>query len=124
MKTSLKALGMLLCLSLIITSAIFVQRTEARDKDSEHITFREPVTVAGTTLQPDTYKVVWNEANGSDVQVTFMKGSKTMATTTAKLVVESSLYDGAVETKTSPDNAKVLGRISWKKKALVFQPGS
>ena len=82
------------------------------------------MTVAGTTLQPDTYKVVWNEASGSDVQVTFMKGSKTMATTTAKLVVESSLYDGAVETKTSPDNAKVLERISWKKKALVFQPGS
>jgi len=124
MKTTLKALGISLCLSLILTSAVFVQRSEARDKDSEHITFREPVTVAGTTLKADTYKVVWNEANGSDVQVTFMKGSKTMATATAKLVVESSEYDGAVETKTTPDNAKVLERISWKKKALVFEPGS
>jgi hypothetical protein len=53
-----------------------------------------------------------------------MKGSKTVATALAKLVMADSEYDGAVETKALGDNTKVLEKITWKKKALIFEPSS
>src|SRR6266536_4249635 len=104
MKTRLKVMSLLLCLSVGLTLAgVFTQRAAAKDKDSEHITFSEPVMVAGTLLKADTYKVVW-DGSGPQVQVSFMKGSKTVVTVSAKLVTQSNPYDGAVEVKTVGDN--------------------
>ena|SRR5438045_2284906 len=124
MKTKLKVMSLLLCLSVGLTLAgVFTQRAAAKDKDSEHITFSEPVMVAGTLLKADTYRVVW-DGSGPQVQVSFMKGSKTVATASATLVLEPSTYDGAVQIETLGNNARALERISWKKKSLIFMQSS
>jgi hypothetical protein len=123
MKTRLRVLPIALCFSVVLTSAILLtQLAAANREDTEHITFSEAVMVAGTKLEPDTYKLAW-EGTGPEVKVTFMKGSKTVATASATLVMAESQYDGAIETKTLGDS-KVLEKITWKKKALVFQPSS
>jgi len=123
MKTKLTIIPLLLCLSVLTTSVVLTHRAAASAADSEHITFTEPVMVAGTLLEAETYKLVW-EGAGPQVQVSFMKGSKTVATASATLVLAESNYDGAVETKVLGDNSKVLERITWKKKSLVFGPSS
>ncbi len=124
MKTRSKVIPLLLCLSVLLTSSlVLTQRVAAKDKESEHITFSEPIMVAGTLLKADIYRVVW-EGSGPQVQVSFMKGSKTVATAPATLVLEPSTYDGAVQIKTLGDNARVLERIAWKKKSLIFMPSS
>jgi len=79
--------------------------------------------VAGTLLKADIYRVVW-DGSGPQVQVSFMKGSKTVATASATLVLEPSTYDGAVQIKTLGDSARVLERIAWKKKSLIFMQSS
>ncbi|HTF36833.1 MAG TPA: hypothetical protein VK651_00885 [Blastocatellia bacterium] len=125
MKTRSKVIPMLLCLSVLLTSSlVLTQRVAAKDKESEHITFSEPVMVAGTLLKAETYKVVWDESGGPQVQVSFMKGSHTVVTASARLVLESNAYDGAAVLRTLSDNSKVLEKISWKKKSLVFEPSS
>jgi hypothetical protein len=124
MKSRLRVLPMLLCLSVVLTSSNFLtQRVAADNEDTEHITLSEPVRVGGTMLEADTYKLVW-VSTGAQVKVSFMKGSKTVATALAKLVMAESAYDGAVETKALGDNTRVLEKITWKKKALIFEPAS
>jgi len=91
----------------------------AGDRNSEHVTFYAATMVAGTVLEPGTYNVVW-EGPSPHVQVTFEKGLKTVLTTSAELIAEESPYDGAIVTRTRADNTKVLEKIMWKNKALVF----
>jgi hypothetical protein len=80
--------------------------------------------VAGTELKPGDYHITW-EGSGPVVQVTFKRGDKVSVTTKARLVNESSPYDGALQMKTMDNNTKMLEGIQWKKKALVFdQSGS
>src|SRR6266511_1634218 len=100
MKTRFKILPPLLCFAILLASSVvFTRQASATDKDSEHLTISEPVMVAGTVLEAGMYKVTW-EGSGAQVQVSFTKGSKTMATATATLVLETSAYDGAIEVKT------------------------
>jgi|GEM_PF-3447870 len=112
MKERIKGTLLLFCFSVVITSAVVLtQRTVAKGKDSEHITFSEPILVAGTLLKGDTYKVVW-DGSGPQLQVSFIKGSKTVVTAPATLVLEKNANDGSVETKTLEDNSRVLVRRS------------
>lgn len=123
MKAKIRAISMALCLSVLVTSIfVLTQRAEANVEDTERVTFSEPVMIAGTLLEADTYKLAW-EGTGPQVQVTFTKGSRTVATASATLVMSESKYDGAIETKTNGDS-KVLEKITWKKKALIFEPSS
>lgn len=124
MKARIKKTPLVLCLALILTSSVVLtQQVAAKDTDTEYITFSEPTLVGGTKLEANTYKLAW-EGNGPQVQVSFIKGSKTVVTAPATLVLEKSKYDGAVSLKTMGDS-KVLEKITWKKKALVFeQPSS
>jgi hypothetical protein len=124
MKTGLGLIPRLLCLAVVLTTSVVVtHRAAAAADDSEHVAFNEPVMVGGTMLEAETYKLVW-EGTGPTVQVSFMQGSKTVATATATLVIEKSSYNGAIETKTSSNNSRVLEKITWKKKALVFGQSS
>ena len=75
--------------------------------------------VAGTLLEPATYNVIW-EGSGPHVQVTFEKGLKTVLTTSAEFISEASPYDGAIVTRAREDNTRVLQKIRWKNKALIF----
>ena len=122
MKTRLRVLPIALFVSVVLTSSILLTQLAAANRDdTEHVTFSEGIMVAGTKLEADTYKLVW-EGTGPQVQVSFTKGSKTVVTASAMLVIAESDYDGAIETKTLGDNSKVLEKITWKRKALVFQP--
>lgn len=123
MKTNFKLITLVLFFSMAVTSLVVTQPAAANDKDSANITFTEPITVGGTVLKAGTYRVVW-EGSGPEVQVKFMKDSKTLTTTSARIVTQANPYDGAVELKTQGDNSKVLEAISWKKKSLVFVPSS
>ena len=89
--------------------------------DSKHVAFSDPVTVGGTVLKPGTYKVVWI-GSGPDVQVSFMKGYTSVATASARLVLEKSPYPHYRWTlmKTLPDNSRALMRLSFKNKSLLF----
>jgi hypothetical protein len=88
--------------------------------DSKHVTFVDPVTVGGTVLKPATYTVVWS-GSGPQVDVSFMRGNKVVATASAILIIEES-PSRAVHTRTLPDNSKVITRISFRSKSLVFDP--
>ena len=88
--------------------------------DSKHIRFDEPVTIGSVVLQPDRYRVEWT-GSGSEVMVTFMRGSKTLATATARLVFEKTPYaHRSFETTTMSDSSKMLTRISFANRALIF----
>ena len=106
----------------LLFSAVFVAMvalTSTALADSKHVTFNEPVSIDGVVLEAGEYNVVWN-GSGPEVEVSFMKGNKTLATTAARLVLEKSPHRRAVETTTLPDNSRVLKRISFSEKALIF----
>lgn len=107
-------------LSVVLISSVIVSRAAlAGDRNSEHVTFSVPTMVAGTLLEPATYNVIW-EGSGPRVRVSFEKGLKTVLTTSAEFIPEASPYDGAIVTRTREDNTRVLQKIRWKNKALVF----
>jgi hypothetical protein len=117
MKRKLTAIPLLLvAVVLVISTAL---NSSVRAKEVKTVTITDAVAVAGTVLLPDTYKVEWN-GTGPQVQVSFMKGHKILATASATLVLEKNPFDRSVEMKTLPDNTKVLERISFKHSALIF----
>jgi hypothetical protein len=91
----------------------------AATKSQENLSLGTPTKVGNSQLQPGDYKVVW-EGNGPDVQVSFVQDKKTVATATAKLVHQPTVYDGAVETTDVANNSQILTSIEWKKQSLVF----
>ena len=56
----------------------------ARDKNQHSVDIPVTVQVGGTQLKPGNYKVEW-QGTGPDVQVTFLRGGKTVATVPATL---------------------------------------
>jgi hypothetical protein len=121
-KSRVRLVTLSLLLSIVLISTIVVtQPVAAGDRNSEHVMFNTPTLVGGTVLEPGTYNVIW-EGPGPHVQVTFEKGLKTVLTVGAEFIAESSPYDGAIVTRTREDKTKVLEKIRWKNKALVFVP--
>src|SRR5271156_432501 len=51
----------------------------ARDKNQHSVEIPDSVQVAGKQLEPGNYKVEW-QGTGPGVQVTFVRGGKTVAT--------------------------------------------
>ena len=113
MNLKLGLIPAVLVLTLSLTSLAAPKRNSAT------VRFTEPVTVASTQLQPGTYRLLWDGV-GPNVQVSFLKGRKTVATVPATLLDEASRYSGAVDTKMTSDNSRVLEEIKWKKMALRF----
>ena len=77
----MKRFSTILCgtaLSLMLTGAAFAGTV------SKTLTFQNPVTVNGTTLQPGDYKVSYDD-NSPNTQVTFKKGKKDVATAPAQV---------------------------------------
>lgn len=115
------AIGPALFFATVFASMIALTSTVRAD--SKHVTFIEPVTIGGTVLAPGIYSVVW-EGSGPEVQVSFMKDNKTLATASANLVLEKSPYRRSYITTDSPENPRVLMRIRFSKTALVFDRSS
>jgi hypothetical protein len=107
---------------LVVLSALLLSLSiglYAADKNSDRITFHDPVKVGSTTLAPGDYKVVWDGA-GPDVQVSFLQGKKTVASAPAKLLNQGSNVGKAVSLRTDSDNSQVVTEIAFKKLALRF----
>jgi hypothetical protein len=91
----------------------------AGQKNSTHVELVQPVKVAGTQLAPGQYKLTW-EGNGPEVTVTFVAGSKTVATAPAKLVNDRNNEPGAIETDTAKDNTVTLTAVDLKNLTIQF----
>lgn len=84
------------------------------------VTFTEPVTIGNTVLNAGNYKVKW-DGGGSNVQVSFLQGNKTVATVAATVVSEENPFlDGAIQVREQKGNAKLLKKILWKSVSLNF----
>jgi uncharacterized protein (UPF0548 family) len=99
---------------LLIPSMAF-----AKPKNSANVELDQTVTVAGTTLAPGQYKLIWN-GSGANVTVNFTEGKKTFATAPAKLVSNPTNQD-AVVTDTEADNTTVLQAIDLNHFAIQFE---
>jgi hypothetical protein len=116
MKTKL---AMLTALFLVLSLMSF-----AATSNSEMIRFEQPVKVAGTQVAPGEYHLVW-EGTGPEVQVSFMRGKKTVVTASAR-VVEQPNAEKAIITNREGGSKELLS-VLMKKMSLVFSesnPGS
>ncbi len=94
----------------------------ARDKNQHSIDIPSTVQVGGKQLEAGSYKVEWQGA-GPDVQVTFLRHGKPVATVPGTLKTnDSQITADAIQT----DSAKnTINEIDFRrdKEALVFQSG-
>jgi len=107
--------GLLLGLALLLATSAF-----AFNKGSVQIL--DPVTVGGTQLAPGEYSLKW-EGNGSNVQLSILKGSRVLVTTPARLIDLDQRSDGDVAVVNSNgDGSKSLAEIRFngKKSALAI----
>jgi hypothetical protein len=91
----------------------------AKPKNSANVELYQTVTVAGTTLAPGQYKLIWN-GSGTHVTVRFTEGKKTFATAPAKLVSNPSNQE-AVLTDTEAGNRTVLQAIDLNHFTIQFE---
>jgi hypothetical protein len=92
----------------------------ARDNNQHSVDIPDALQVGGVQLQPGSYKVKWQGA-GPDIQVTFLRDGKTVATVPATLKTndvqvtqDDIVTDLATKTLTEID-------FHHDKEALVFQ---
>ena len=115
MRSNVRLMSALLFLMLIAPSLASAEKT------STSVTFMEPVKIAGMELEPGKYRLKWDSAAGPEVQVSFLKNNKTIATVPARIVAQENIYDSpTVETIAEGDNSRVLQEIRLKKIALMF----
>ncbi|MGA8493761.1 MAG: hypothetical protein WB711_25300 [Terriglobales bacterium] len=111
----LKYLTILSILAVLSPLSVF-----ARDKNSHSVDIPSTLQVGGSQLKPGNYKVEW-QGTGPDIQVTFLRDGKSVATVPATLKTNDAqvTQDDIV---TQPDN-KTLNEIDFHrdKEALVFQ---
>ena len=68
----------------VLVASLILYAGAFAESHSKSISFQTPTQVNGTTLQPGTYTVKYDE-NGSTAQVNFMKGKKEMASAPAQV---------------------------------------
>jgi len=116
MRMNRRAILLPLLLSAVLSSLIAL--TSTAFADTKHVTFYEAVTVGNVVLKPGDYQVKWI-GSGPEVQVSFIRGDKTVVTVSARLVLEKRPYR-STGTITGADNSSVLSRLSFTSKSLVF----
>ena len=112
----MKHLRYLLALLSILT-VLSPLNVFARDKNQHSVEIPSTVQVGGTQLKPGNYKVEW-QGTGPDLQVTFLRDGKTVATVPATLKTNQVTQDEIVT-----DSENTLHEIDFRrdKEALVFQ---
>ena len=94
----------------------------AREKNQHSIDFPNAVQVGGKQLEAGSYKVEWQGA-GPEVQVTFLRRGKAVATVPGTLKTnDSEVTQDAIQTDSANNT---LNEIDFRrdKEALVFQSG-
>ena len=111
--------------ALLAVAALMIPATAAaRDKNERTVNIADMVEVGNVQLKPGTYKVTWQQ-QGSNVQVTFLQGRKTIATAPATLKTNSQITnDDIVIDHTS--NQPMLREIDFThgKESLIFDQGA
>jgi hypothetical protein len=111
----LRYLTFLSILSVLSPVGVF-----ARDNNQHSVDSPATVQIGGTQLKPGNYKVKW-QGTGPDIQVTFLRDGKTVATVPATLKTNDGevTQDGIVLDSAN----KTLTEIDFHrdKEALVFQ---
>jgi len=115
-RTKRRAILLSLVLSAMLSSLLTLSAPAFAS--SKEITFDHPTMVGNVVLKPGVYRVVWTGV-GPVVEVSFIKGGKTVATAPARLVLEKS-PDRKMEMSSLPDNTRVLKRLVFSSKALIF----
>lgn len=111
--------GLLLGLALLLATSMFAVNTH-NNKGS--LQLQNSVTVSGTTLPAGDYSVKW-EGTGSNVQVNILRGTKVVASTSARVVdLEQSSASNSTVLKSNGDGSKSLSEIRFdgKKYALAL----
>ncbi|MFL6275403.1 MAG: hypothetical protein ACJ74G_09340 [Blastocatellia bacterium] len=116
MRTKHRVILLSLVLSAILSSVLTL--TSTAFATSKEITFANPTMVGNVVLKPGVYHVVWT-GTGPVVEVSFIKGGKTVATAPARLVLEKS-SDRKIEMSNLPDDTRVLKRLVFSSKVLIF----
>jgi hypothetical protein len=108
--------------SLTLGLALLLATSAFATANKGSVQLMDPVTVSGTQLPAGDYSVKW-DGNGPNVEVSFLKGNKVVATTPARLIDLSQKpnNDSAVLTSNS-DGSKSLTEIHFggKKYALAI----
>lgn len=109
--------GLLLGLTLLLAVSVFA----ANNKGSMQIL--DPVTISGKTLPAGEYSLKWDGA-GQNVQLSILKGSKVVATTSARLVdlSQSAQADEAL-VKNGSDGSRSLSEVRFEGKKYALQIG-
>lgn len=114
MKLNNLAKAVVLGLAVLLASSAF-----ASNKGT--LLVREAVEVNGQQLAPGQYQVRW-DGTGSNVEVSFMRGNKEVAKTSAKVITldQPSDYDSAIVDHANGKAAVSEIRFSGKKFALAI----
>jgi len=109
--------GLLLGLTLLLAVSVFA----ANNKGSMQIL--DSVTVSGKTLPAGEYSLKW-DGTGQNVQLNILKGSRVVATTSARLVDlnESAKADTAL-VKSNGDGSRSLSEVRFEGKKYALQIG-
>ncbi len=106
---------------LLVTALLFSSVAFASNKHS--LTVNTQVTVNGKLLAPGLYSVIWDGA-GPNVQVSFVKGKKIVATVPAHVVdLSTSAANDSAVIKKNEDGSSSLAQIRFggKKQALDLE---
>jgi hypothetical protein len=105
---------------LIVLAFAIALGAQAKLKDSKSMFFRYNATVAGSQLAMGKYTVQWQ--NGDPVKVSFMQGSKVLATAEGKIVdrgkkmpSDEVMYDETAE------GARVIRELRFRGSSAVIE---
>jgi hypothetical protein len=108
--------------ALLSTFALlFSLNALARDKNQHSVDIPDSVQVGTTHLQAGTYRVRW-EGTSPQVQVTFIRDGKTVATVPATLKNDSAVVQDQIVVDPTSGSARALKEIDFghQQQALVF----
>jgi hypothetical protein len=102
--------GLLLGLTLLLATSVFAANTH-NNKGS--LQLQNSVTISGKTVPAGDYSVKW-EGTGSNVQLNILRGSKVIASTSARLVdLDQSAGSDSTVLKNNGDGSKSLAEIRF-----------
>ena len=106
-----------LCSALLLAIAAFGAEKSVR--------FSSPVSLNGTTLQAGEYNLHYT-VNGTNVDVQFVQGKKTVATTSAQLVeAKKTSRDTVITNNTSDGNPRLVSiQFANQRNAIIFGDAS
>ena len=105
----------------IFAMAFFVAAAAAaKAKDSRNVVLHYDATVAGSHLASGNYNVQW-QTHSPEATVTFMRGSKVVATAEGKVVDRGKKYlSNEVVYNLTPDGGRVIQEIRFRGSSEVI----